>query len=121
MAEPTIASLRNTWSVTRATTVGPAPSYAPAYAGLASYYYVLAVLNMKAPGDVVPLAKSAETDPLSMLLHFAMAYSMYLAKHYQEAIACGRCPINGVLLARPQVGHARAAVPAGPARAWIAA
>jgi tetratricopeptide (TPR) repeat protein len=141
------------------------PNYAPAYGGLAAYYYVLAALGMKPAADVVPLAKSAaqkalaidpanseahgmlgavaaaydydrkaadahfrqalaagpvppivryryvctyllplgraadameqcglglETDPLSMILHNGMAFSMCLAKQYWEAIEHGR-------------------------------
>ena len=141
------------------------PNYAPAYSGLAVYYYVLAVLGIKPAGDVAPLAKSAaekalaidpanseahsvlaiiaaifdydwkaaethfrkamaaepvppmvrfryvvyyllplgrvaeameqsrlalETDPLSMILHYGMALSMYYAKQYREAIEYAR-------------------------------
>ena len=141
------------------------PNYAPAYSGLAAYYYVLAALGMKPAGDVAPLAKSAaekalaidpangeahsvlgivaaacdydwkaadthfrqamaaepvpplvryryvmyyllplgrvadameqsrlglETDPLSMILHFGMASSMYYAKQYLETIEYAR-------------------------------
>jgi tetratricopeptide (TPR) repeat protein len=141
------------------------PNYAPAYSGLAAYYYGLAALGMKPTGDVAPLARSAaekalaidpanseahgvlainaqicdydwkaaethfrkamavepvapllrfryvlyyalpmgrfadaieqnrlglETDPLSMFVHFGMAWSMYYAKQYRETIECAR-------------------------------
>jgi TolB-like protein/Tfp pilus assembly protein PilF/tRNA A-37 threonylcarbamoyl transferase component Bud32 len=137
------------------------PNYAPAYSGLAGYYYTLTGLAMEPTGDVAPLAKAAaekalaidpgnseahsvlaivaaicdydwtvadkhfrkamaaepvppvvrhryalnyllplgrvsesigqcrlalETDPLSMLVHWGIAWSMYHAKQYREAI-----------------------------------
>ncbi len=140
-------------------------NYAPAYSGLAEYYYALAVTGIKPTGDVALLAKSAaekalaidpanpeahsvlavvaaicvydwklaeahnrkamsaepvppmvrfryahfyllplgrfadqmeqcklglETDPLSTLLHFGVAWSMYHAKQYREAIEYAR-------------------------------
>jgi eukaryotic-like serine/threonine-protein kinase len=139
------------------------PNYAPAYSGLAVYYYTLAALNMKPATEVAPLAKSAaekallldpanseahsnlaliagvfdfdwnlaeqhhrkamaaepvpsgarfryagfylrplgrfveaieqdrlalETDPLSTILHVGMAFSLYHARRYREAIEC---------------------------------
>jgi TolB-like protein/Tfp pilus assembly protein PilF len=141
------------------------PNYAPAYGGLALYYYAQGVLGIKRPGDIAPLAKSAaekalaidpaigqahivlaniagtfdydwkvaenhcrqaleaepvpprvrfgyvmhyllpwgrvadaleqcrlglETDPLSMIDHYGMAWSLYHAKQYPEAIECAR-------------------------------
>jgi tetratricopeptide (TPR) repeat protein len=42
------------------------PNHAPAYSGLAGVYYVLAVLEMKVAGDVVPLAKSAAEKALAI-------------------------------------------------------
>ena len=137
------------------------PKYAPAYSGLALYYYTLASLGMQSTGEIAPSAKSAagvalaidpdnseahsvlgiiaalfdndwkaaemhfrmaigaesalpgvryryvyycllplgrvpeameqsrlglETDPLSMILHFGMAWRMYVAKQYLETI-----------------------------------
>jgi serine/threonine protein kinase/Tfp pilus assembly protein PilF len=141
------------------------PNYAPAYSGLAGYYYTLTGLAMEPTGDVAPLAKAAaekalaidptnseahsvlgivaaicdydwkvaeehyrkamaaesvppvvrhryalnyllplgrvaesigqcrlalETDPLSMLVHWGLAWSMYHAKQYREAIDSAR-------------------------------
>jgi serine/threonine-protein kinase len=42
------------------------PNYAPAYSGLAGYYYVLAALGMKPAGNVAPLAKSAAEKALAI-------------------------------------------------------
>jgi eukaryotic-like serine/threonine-protein kinase len=42
------------------------PNYAPAYSGLAGYYYALAALSMKPAGDVAPLAKSAAEKALAI-------------------------------------------------------
>ena len=42
------------------------PNHAPAYSGLAGFYYVLAVLEMKVAADVVPLAKSAAEKALAI-------------------------------------------------------
>ena len=141
------------------------PNYAPAFSGLATYYYVLTTLGMERAGDVAPLVKSAaekalaidpanseahsllatvagvfdydwklaeehhrkamaaepvppldrfryahwylrplgrfaeameqgrlalETDPLSMVLHYSMAQSMYYTKQYRETIEYAR-------------------------------
>ncbi len=141
------------------------PKYAPAYSGLAEYYYLLAAFDIKPTTEVAALAKSfaeralaidpanslahsvlaalaaicdhdwkaaeghfrnamaaepappavryryallyllplgrvseareqsrlaLETDPLSMFLHFGMAYSIYAAKQYRETIEYGR-------------------------------
>jgi serine/threonine protein kinase/Tfp pilus assembly protein PilF len=141
------------------------PNYAPAYSGLALYYYAQGVLSIKRPADIVSLAKSAaekalaidpaiglahivlaniagtfdydwkvaekhcrqalaaepvpprvrfgyvmhyllpwgrvadameqcrlglETDPLSIIDHYGMAWSIYYAKQYREAIECAR-------------------------------
>jgi len=54
------------------------PNYAPAFSGLAEYYYVQAVLGMKPVGDVAPLAKSdAEKalaiDPADRAAHSLLA------------------------------------------------
>jgi serine/threonine protein kinase/Tfp pilus assembly protein PilF len=141
------------------------PKYAPAYSGLAEYYYLLAVFDIKPTTEVAALAKSfaeralaidptnsvahsvlaalaaicdydwkaaerhfrkamaaepappaarfryallyllplgrvseameqsrlaLETDPLSMFLHFGMAYSIYATKQYRETIEYAR-------------------------------
>jgi TolB-like protein/Tfp pilus assembly protein PilF len=42
------------------------PNYAPAYSGLAVYYYTLAGLGIKPTGDVAPLAKSAAEKALAI-------------------------------------------------------
>ena len=42
------------------------PSYAPAYSGLADYYYALTAYGIKPTGDVAPLAKSAAEKALAI-------------------------------------------------------
>ena len=54
------------------------PNYAPAYAGLATYYYSLTALGIKSATDTAPLAKSAagkalDIDPANSEAHSVLA------------------------------------------------
>ncbi len=76
------------------------PNYAPAYSGLALYYYVLATFGLKPVGEMAPLAKAAAEkalalDPATGEAHSALA-SMAAAfdydwkaseNHYRQALA----------------------------------
>ena len=81
------------------------PNYAPAYSGLAEYYYVLAALGIKPTGDVAPLAKSAAEkalaiDPANSEAHSVLAtmaaicdYDWKVAEtHYRKAMAAEPVP-----------------------------
>ena len=52
------------------------PTYAPAYVGLAAYYYILGALSMKATAEVAPLAKSAAEKALALDSSQAEAHSI---------------------------------------------
>jgi len=81
------------------------PNYAPAYAGLAGYYYALAVLGMEPAGAVAHLAKSAAekalaVDPANGEAHSVLAimagvfdYDWKVAeKHHRMAMAAEPVP-----------------------------
>ncbi len=54
-------------------------------------YALLYLLPLGRVRDAMEQSRLAlETDPLSMLLHFGMAWSMYLAKQYRETIGYAR-------------------------------
>lgn len=62
--------------------IGAAPSYAPAYAGLADSYNLLSVWGALAPREAFPLAKQAalkalELDPSSAEAHTSLAFETY--------------------------------------------
>jgi len=76
------------------------PNYAPAYSGLAVYYYLQATLIRKPTGEVAPLSRSAAKkalaiDPASSEAHAVFAsgaavfdYDWKVAeKHYRQAMA----------------------------------
>jgi Tfp pilus assembly protein PilF len=76
-----------------------APSYAPAYAGLADCYNLLSVWGSLAPNEAFPLAKQAalkalQLDPSSAEAHTALAFETYrydwdfggAEKEFQKAI-----------------------------------
>ncbi len=81
------------------------PNYAPAYSGLALYYYVLAVIGIKPAGEMAPLGKAAAEkalalDPATAEAHSALG-SMAAAfdydwksteKHYRQALASEPVP-----------------------------
>ena len=81
------------------------PNYAPAYSGLAEYYYALAVYGIKPTGDVAPLARSAAEkalaiDPANSEAHSVLAamaaifdYDWKAAeKHFRKAMAAEPIP-----------------------------
>jgi serine/threonine-protein kinase len=81
------------------------PNYAPAYGGLAAYYYLLAGLAMKPPSEVSALAKSAaeralaldpaQTEARSVLASMAAGvdYDWKAAeKHFHEAMSIDPVP-----------------------------
>jgi eukaryotic-like serine/threonine-protein kinase len=84
------------------------PQYDPAYSGLASYYYLLAVLGMKATPEMAPLAKSAAEkalalDPTNSEAHSVLGvmagvfdYDWKRAEtHHRKAIAAEPVPAMG--------------------------
>jgi TolB-like protein/Tfp pilus assembly protein PilF len=81
------------------------PNYAPAYSGLATYHYSLAVLGMKPAGEAVPLAKAAAEkalaiDPANSEAHSVLAvvagpfdYDWIVAEqHHRKAMAAEPVP-----------------------------
>ena len=81
------------------------PNYAPAYSGLATYYYALGVLGIKPPGAVMPLAKAAAEkalaiDPANSEAHSVLAivagvfdYDWKMAEtHHRKAMAADPVP-----------------------------
>ncbi len=81
------------------------PNYAPAYSGLATYYYALGVLAVKPAGEVMPLAKVAAEkalaiDPANSEAHSVLAtvagifdYDWKLAEtHFRKAMAMAPVP-----------------------------
>ena len=81
------------------------PNYAPAYSGLALYYFLLAWAGMKPVGDVVPLVKSAAEkalaiDPANSEAHSMLAtvagvsdYDWSMAEgHHRKAMAAEPVP-----------------------------
>jgi serine/threonine protein kinase/tetratricopeptide (TPR) repeat protein len=52
------------------------PNYAPAYSGLAAYYYLLAAIGLTPTSEVAPLAKSAAENALAIDPNNSEAYSV---------------------------------------------
>jgi serine/threonine protein kinase/Tfp pilus assembly protein PilF len=76
------------------------PNYAPAYSGLALYYFVLSTLGIKSVGEMAPFGKSAGEKALALDPAYGEAHSALASmaavfdydwktveKHYRQALA----------------------------------